>query len=297
MGTQELFLLNNTTPDSVASDLINTIELIDEKIKESKDQIENIEGRGIFKNAFSSNREDLLNISKSQNSVNDMMLCLTQEIIKLNVMSYSFLTSVICELDNRTSKGWIDSDGKIHHLSKTGQDFASKARNIFLAIAEGSKNTQSRINGNEKNISEIRSQLSTTVEKISEINHKSSATLKSVSHQSDEIEKLKEASRCESQQINSIKNILSEKSLLDLKQEASIKSHHQQLSQLVQSNKELSDHIKTLKSNLASHELRFDDLISLSEIRYRRLFRVLIFFTVCIPLLAIALVLNVLEII
>lgn len=160
MSAQELILANNKTPAIVASDFLSVIKDIETCIEDSESQVSKIENRGLFKSVFSSSRKDLVDISRSQNKINEMMLGLIQEVITLNTMSYSFLAAVISEMEQRSRNGWKDSEGRFQELSDTGRQFADRANDIFVKILDGSRSTQSKIEVNQKNIEELRENLS-----------------------------------------------------------------------------------------------------------------------------------------
>jgi chromosome segregation ATPase len=166
MSAQPLVLANNKTPASVASDFLSVIKDIEICIENSNSQASAIENRGLFKSAFSSSRKDLVDISRSQNKINEMMLGLIQEVITLNAMSYSFLAAVIGELEQSCRNGWKDSDGQFQQLSDTGRQFADRANDIFVKILDGSKSTQSKIEVNQQNIAELRDKLQLKAEMV-----------------------------------------------------------------------------------------------------------------------------------
>ena len=112
MSTQELVAKQAMTPAVIASDLLNVIKDIERSISDSTEKTGAIEQRGMFKSMFASSKTDLIDISKSQNKINELMLGLIQEIITLNTMSYSFLAAVIGELEQRAKTGWTDSEGR-----------------------------------------------------------------------------------------------------------------------------------------------------------------------------------------
>lgn len=159
MSTQQLVLANDKTPAIVARDFLSVIKDIEICIENSNSQAAAIENRGLFKSAFSSSRKDLVDISRSQNKINEMMLGLIQEVITLNVMSYSFLAAVISEMERSSRNGWKDSEGKFQELSDTGRQFADRANDIFVKILDGSKSTQSKIEVNQQSIAELRDKL------------------------------------------------------------------------------------------------------------------------------------------
>ncbi|MDH1263363.1 hypothetical protein [Pseudomonas sp. GD03944] len=160
MSVNELVQVESKSPAVVASDLLSVIKDIELSIEDSSRQVSRIENRGLFKRAFSSSHSDLVDISRSQNKINEMMLGLIQEIITLNTMSYSFLAAVIGELEQRAKTGWLDSEGRFQELSETGQQFADRAHDIFSKILDGSKSTQTKIEVNQQNIEQLQLQFS-----------------------------------------------------------------------------------------------------------------------------------------
>lgn len=140
------------TPKQVATDLMGTIKDIEDAINSSGKAIKEVEGRGFFKNIFSSSSYDLVTISRSQNDINGLMLSIIQEVIALNVMSYSYLAAVLAEFHKNIKDGWIDSEGRFQELSESGEAFANTASNIFEKIIEGSRSTQEKIELNSTRI-------------------------------------------------------------------------------------------------------------------------------------------------
>lgn len=159
MSSRDLIPVN-VTPAGVAVDLLASFKDIERLLSGSKSEIDKIEKRGWLKKIFSSSQDDLISISSSQNRINSLMLDVIQEVITFNTMSYSFLASVIAELEERARNGWKDAEGNFQTLSRTGQDFADKARHIFLKIVEGSKDTQQRIEMNRALIGNLQIELS-----------------------------------------------------------------------------------------------------------------------------------------
>lgn len=151
----DLVKVTQYTPKQVATDLIGTIKDIEDAINSSGKAIKEVEGRGFLKNIFSSSSDDLVTISRSQNDINGLMLSLIQEIITLNVMSYSYLASVLAEFHKSIKDGWIDSEGRFQELSESGEEFANTASNIFEKIIEGSRSTQEKIELNGARIEEL----------------------------------------------------------------------------------------------------------------------------------------------
>lgn len=144
------------TPDMVAGDLLGTIKDIEKAINSSGRAVKEVEGRGFLKSIFSSTSKDLIKISSSQNNINDLMLSLIQEIITLNLMSYSYLASVFNEFQKKVKGGWVDAEGRFQELSECGQTFANTATDIFSKIIEGSRSTQEKIELNSVNIQDLR---------------------------------------------------------------------------------------------------------------------------------------------
>lgn len=155
MSARESLLPAQATPELVAVDLLGYIKDIELLLSGSRDSIRRIEDRGLWGRLTSSSQTDLVSLTRSQNKINDLMLELIQDVITLNTMSYSFLAAVIAELEHRARNGWKDAEGKFQELSSVGRDFADRARSIFLKIAEGSKDTQRRIEMNHTMIGEL----------------------------------------------------------------------------------------------------------------------------------------------
>lgn len=151
----DLVKVTQYTPKQVAKDLMGTIKDIEVAISSSGKAIKEVEGRGLLKNIFSSSSTDLVTISKSQNDINGLMLSLIQEIINLNVMSYSYLAAVLAEFHKSIKEGWIDNEGRLQELSECGETFANTASNIFEKIIEGSRSTQEKIELNSTRIEEV----------------------------------------------------------------------------------------------------------------------------------------------
>jgi hypothetical protein len=155
MSARESFLPVQTNPELVAVDLLGYIQDIEKLLSGSTDNIRDIKNRGWWDRLTSSSQDDLVSLTSSQNKINALMLELIQDVITMNTMSYSFLAAVIAELEHRARNGWKDAEGKFQELSSVGRDFADKARSIFLKIAEGSKDTQRRIEMNHTMIGEL----------------------------------------------------------------------------------------------------------------------------------------------
>lgn len=201
MSAQPLVLANNKTPANVASDFLCVIKDIEACIENSNSQAAAIENRGLFKSAFSSSRKDLVDISRSQNKINEMMLGLIQEVITLNAMSYSFLAAVIGELEDRCRNGWKDSNGQFQELSETGRQFADRANDIFVKILDGSKSTQNKIEVNQQNIAELRDKLQLKAQMVLKHNAEIDSIKSTLSHKAVQMQKSQ-------QDISSIQSLL-----------------------------------------------------------------------------------------
>lgn len=210
MSAQELIVKEELTPGNIATGLLNVIKDIELSIENASSHVSVIESRGWFKSTFSSAKTDLVDISKSQNKINDLMLGLIQEVITLNTMSYSFLAAVICELEERAKVGWSDSEGRFQELSDTGRDFADRAQSIFRKIAEGSKSTQDRIEFNKQNIEEVKKALSVKDALDAQ--------------QSQDIDRIKSALDLKAERLASIDALLNQKNTLDEQQDSAIKA-------------------------------------------------------------------------
>ncbi|KPB91018.1 hypothetical protein [Pseudomonas syringae group genomosp. 3] len=219
MSTHELVIKKEMTPAGIASDLLNVIKDIERSISESTNKTGAIEQRGMIKSMFASSKTDLVEISKSQNKINELMLGLIQEIITLNTMSYSFLAAVIGELEQRAKSGWTDSEGRFQELSETGQQFAGKAHDIFCKIAEGSKSTQTRIDLNKQDIDNLKNDFIAKAEVVQQSrqdidNIKSVLTHKTavVAKQSKDIGQIQSVLESKTERLASIDKLLETKS-------------------------------------------------------------------------------------
>lgn len=234
MTAQPLVLANNKTPANVATDFLCVIKDIEACIENSNSQAAAIENRGLFKSAFSSSRKDLVDISRSQNKINEMMLGLIQEVITLNAMSYSFLAAVIGELEDRCRNGWKDSNGQFQELSDTGRQFADRANDIFVKILDGSKSTQSKIEVNQQNIAELRDKLQHKAQMVLKHNAEIDSIKSTLLNKAVQMQKSQ-------QEISSIQSLLEVKaerlSLLDQvleKKKQTLEQHDQAIHALIE---------------------------------------------------------------
>jgi hypothetical protein len=147
------------TPASVASDLFMKVKDIEDAIREAEHRVAEVEGRNIVTRIFSSATTDLVNISKSQHRINDLMLAMINEIITLNVMSYGFLADVLDQFSKQVAEGMRESSGQIIKLSSVGKSFADSAASIFNKIIEGSRATRDTIELSAANIESLRAAL------------------------------------------------------------------------------------------------------------------------------------------
>lgn len=143
------------TPEQVADGIFTRISDLEKAITKSNGDRDEIENRGLIKSLFSSTRADLIKISKSQNTINEVMLEVVNEAITLNVTSYSFLAAVIEQLEQRVTHGMHDSNGRIIKISDVGRGFADSATSIFNKILEGSRETRESLAQNAKRIKQV----------------------------------------------------------------------------------------------------------------------------------------------
>jgi hypothetical protein len=221
------------TPSDVARDVMGTIKKIEKAIEDSNGHIGAIEDRGWVKNWLASSREDLIAVSKSQTKINELMLGIIQDVITLNVMSYSFLAAVIDEFRQMTAEGWKENDGRVQRLSKTGKEFAETASNIFVKIVEGSRVTHEAIELNTKDIGALRQHLA--LKQQTDV------------QQSREIAALSQQLADKATQISLLGDDLAEKSRLDEHQSNEIRS----LGKLLQ---EVSANVAQISATLAEKE-------------------------------------------
>lgn len=155
--SQDIIVKQGTslTPKQVAEGIFLRISELEKAVAQSENQVANIEKRGAIKSLFSSTKTDLINISKSQNKINDAMLEVVNEAIALNVTSYSFLAAVIEQLEQRVTHGMHDSNGRIIKLSDVGRGFANSAASIFNKILEGSRETKETLAQSAERIEQV----------------------------------------------------------------------------------------------------------------------------------------------
>lgn len=283
MSAHELIPLENKTPVLVASDLLSVIKDIERSIEDSSHQVSRIENRGLLKRAFSSSHSDLVDISKSQNKINEMMLGLIQEIITLNTMSYSFLAAVIGELEQRAKTGWLDSEGRFQELSETGQQFADRAHDIFSKILAGSKSTQSKIEINQQNIEHLQQQFSVKAEAVTRNrqdidNIKSTLTTKAelVAKNREDIGNIQALLEARAVRLSDLDKLLQEKSSIDEQQDLTIKAlvgelqennrldieREQTINRLQQDLQALTERLETLNAATGNHQGRMKTFLS-----------------------------------
>ncbi|MGX5914824.1 hypothetical protein ACR0ST_08855 [Aliidiomarina sp. Khilg15.8] len=235
------------TPKQVADDLMGTIKDIEKAINSSGKSIEEVEGRGFLNNIFSSSRDDLVNISRSQNSINELMLSLVQEIITLNVMSYSYLAAVLAEFHKSIKDGWMDSEGRFQELSESGESFANTASTIFEKIIEGSRSTQEKIELNSSRIVDLQ-QFLKKKEMVDEKQSQDIANLKSaLRDKSSLVEK-------QSEQIRNLSDRLEHKRLLIDEQSKQMREIRQLLEEQKSVDTQLTQRLAGLVEDLQRKE-------------------------------------------
>src|SRR5689334_11926930 len=117
-------LLARTPPSdskAIAQDLFLRISDIERAIASSEQSVRSIENRPWYKSVLGSTRGDLVHLTKSQNQINDLMLQMINDIIALNVMSYSALFAVMTEFEQAVTEGLEDSSGRVVKLGTEGK--------------------------------------------------------------------------------------------------------------------------------------------------------------------------------
>jgi len=162
--SQDIIVKQDTslTPKQVAEGIFLRISELERAVAQSENQVAEIENRGMIKSLLSSTKTDLINISKSQNKINDVMLEVVNEAITLNVTSYSFLAAVIEQLEQSVTHGMHDSNGRIIKLSDVGRGFANSAASIFSKILEGSRETKESLAQSAERIEQVQQALRET---------------------------------------------------------------------------------------------------------------------------------------
>lgn len=304
MSTQELIPTENKTPALVASDLLGVIKDIERSIEDSTFQVSRIENRGLFKRIVSSSRSDLVDVSKSQNKINEMMLGLIQEIITLNTMSYSFLAAVIGELEQRAKTGWLDSEGRFQELSETGQQFADRAHDIFSKILAGSKSTQTKIEMNQQSITELQVRFSKKAEAVIR-NRQDIDSIKSVlttkaelvARSREDIGRIQSVLEAKAERLSNLDKMLLEKSSIDEQQDLAIKGMIEELQENNRLDIEREQAIAKLQQELLTLTKRLETMETITGARHGRLKTFLIALSGAVAVIGTATTLNVLRVI
>ena len=142
-------------PEHLATDFLLIIADAESALSKSKNTSQDIENRSFFSSVFSSTRKDVLKITDSQHSFNDLLLKLFNKMFEINVLSFMFLTKVVEEIDKQATSGIVDANGKITHLGKEGKELAKISKQMFERIMIGSRDTKEKIEKNENNIKNL----------------------------------------------------------------------------------------------------------------------------------------------
>lgn len=204
-------------PDAIAAEIYGRVVDIEKAIKAAESNITAIENRGFIDSIFSSDRDDMVSVSRSQNRINDLMLKMINDIIALNVMSYTVLVAVMADFERRVAEGVRDANGRVIRLSTVGKDFADSATAIFARIIDGSRDTKEKIALNASQIESIRKALN----EKARVDAQQDEAIQAIHHSLDEKEVLDEA---QSGQIASIQAALVVKDSLDTQQSEQLAS-------------------------------------------------------------------------
>lgn len=259
-----------TTPITLASDFLAQIDDITGYIEDSKRDVSRIKNRPWYKNLVSSTSDDLVTLSKSQNRINDMMIAMIQEVIKLNTMSYSFLAAMIYELEVRARNGWKDSEGRIQELSETGKEFADKASTIFRSILEGSKKTQERIDFNASMIDQVRGELKANMERIESNKEEIDANKASIDRNREQITDIHEQLAERGERLDGIDRLIDKKAKTDTEQSEMISALTSELRENDKLDAERDQGLQELKKSLEALESKFEHMENWSGDYFRR---------------------------
>ena len=152
---------------------VNDIKVLEDELKWAKNQANEIENRGIFKSLFSSTSKDLTSLTRTQNSINEKMLLLIQETIKLNSFSRLGIEILIGDLRGYISKGFTDVNGHHIRLGKEGEALAEQTIFHLESISNSSKEIDGKV---EQNAEDIKS-LTASLELKSELDAKQDASI------------------------------------------------------------------------------------------------------------------------
>ncbi len=141
------------------------IKALEDELKRAKDKASEIEKRGFFKSVFSSSSKDLMSLTSTQNSINEKMLLLIQETIKLNSFSRVGIEILMGDLRGYIEKGFTDVNGHHFRLSKEGEALAEQTFSHLESIYNSSKEIDGKVEQNAEAIKslyaslEVKSQL------------------------------------------------------------------------------------------------------------------------------------------
>lgn len=152
-ATEMSGLKNN--PIHVARQLAETIHRIERTIDKSDENIREIEERGILQGMFKSVRGDFVSISKSQAEINKLMIDVINHVVMLNMMNFSFLTTLIHEFNVMVENGWYDQEGRLQKLSDTGKQFAETTNELFTTILHNVKTKNDTMRVQQEQLEEL----------------------------------------------------------------------------------------------------------------------------------------------
>lgn len=265
---------NEYSPGRVATDLADTIKTIQDAVEDSGKAIDEIEGRGFLKNVFSSNRNDLVTISRSQNKINELVLCLVRETMNLNLMSYLYLKEVHSELQRMVKQGWKDHEGRLQELSEIGESLAATTCDTLGKVIEGSRAIKEKVESNSNSIESLQ-QLLANKDTLDQRQSRDIANLESslqeksavVEQQNQEIERLAEnltgkesLLNEQSKQLDEMRRLVEEQDSVDGQFARKLATLAKHLKQKETQDASRNDEIKTLNDSVGDLTQRADRL-------------------------------------
>lgn len=135
------------------------IKSLEDELRLARDKASEIENRGFIKSVFSSTSKDLMYLTRSQNSINEKMLLLIQETIKLNSFSRVGIEILIGDLRGYIEKGFIDVNGQHVRLSKEGEEIAEQTISHLETIYNSAKEVDGKVEKNAEDIKSLNAEL------------------------------------------------------------------------------------------------------------------------------------------
>lgn len=135
------------------------IKSLEDELRQAREMADEIDRRGLIKSLFSSTSNDLMCLTRLQNSINEKMLLLIQETIKLNSFSRFGIEILIGELRGYIEKGFIDVNGHHVRLSREGEEIAEQTISHLETIYNSAREIDGKVEQNAEDIKFLNAEL------------------------------------------------------------------------------------------------------------------------------------------